>query len=56
MNDRTYKRLFLETRRQTMIRHNWPACNGRMTKAEREAHDQTLRELSERETKKSKRR
>jgi len=46
MDDKTYKRLFQETPRQTMIRHNWPFMNNRMTKAEREAFEKLMQELS----------
>ena len=45
MDDRTYRRLFCETLRQTRIRHNWPHLNHLMTKAEREQHERLLQEL-----------
>lgn len=42
MDDKTYKRLFQETRRQTYIRHNFPYANHLMTKAERENYEQII--------------
>lgn len=45
MDDRTFRRLFCETPRQTRIRHNWPLLNHQMTKAEREQHERLMQEL-----------
>jgi hypothetical protein len=39
MDDKTYRRIFCETRRQTYIRHNFPYANHLMTKAERKQHE-----------------
>jgi hypothetical protein len=47
VDDRTYRRMFQETPRQQMIRHNWPALCWKMTKAERRNHVDGLRAKAE---------